>query len=170
MLWESLYIKLFVIWNMKNNKNYLKQEDYDRMISLMVRVASDFLIMKEGKILLTKRLIHPYKGFWHLPGGMIRKGETLDQAAERILMSEVGLKPISKEFLGYVEYMKLENPEKNITSHDIALCFKTELESGSMKGSFQSDEMDFFTYHQIPDQTIPEVKDFIHKYWEKLIS
>ncbi len=149
-------------------KNYINQKDYDHIISLMVRVCLDFLVVKNGKVLLTHRLIHPYKGFWHFPGGMVRKGETIDQAAERILIAELGLKPASKELLGYIEYLHLENPEKKIVGHDITLVFRTILEKGPLRGSFQAEEMEFFTYSQLPDKTIPEVKDFIGKHQDNV--
>lgn len=42
------------------------------------------------KLLLVKRGEEPYKGLWALPGGFLRRGETIYQAAKRELKEETG--------------------------------------------------------------------------------
>ncbi len=34
----------------------------------------DVFILKDDKVILTKRSIPPYRGYWHLPGRIIKKG------------------------------------------------------------------------------------------------
>jgi colanic acid biosynthesis protein WcaH len=45
----------------------------------------------EGRILLGQRRNRPAEGFWFVPGGRIRKGETLDEAFRRLTLSELGV-------------------------------------------------------------------------------
>lgn len=47
------------------------------------------ILTKENKILLVK---HTYSNQWFLPGGGLKKGETLEQAIKRELDEELGLK------------------------------------------------------------------------------
>jgi ADP-ribose pyrophosphatase YjhB (NUDIX family) len=54
---------------------------------------------KKLKILLIKRLNHPYIGMWALPGGFVNIDEDLDTAARRELEEETGLKNIYMEQL-----------------------------------------------------------------------
>ena len=153
---------------MKENTSPIPQADYDKMLSLMVRICLDFAVVKDGKVLLTERLIQPCKDKWHFPGGMVRKGQTIKQTADRILQAELGLKPHSLKFIDYIEYMNLENPDNDIAGHDIALFFKATLEDGELKGSFQAKKMQYFAISELPENTVPEVKEVLKKNWEIL--
>ncbi|GGG88406.1 DNA mismatch repair protein MutT [Polaribacter pacificus] len=68
-----------------------------------ILVAIDCIIFgfdKESlKILLIKRDFEPQKGHWSLMGGFLKKNETLDQAANRTLLSLTGVQDIYMEQL-----------------------------------------------------------------------
>ncbi|MDB6156226.1 MAG: hydrolase [Chthoniobacteraceae bacterium] len=53
----------------------------------------------ELKVLLIQRGIAPFKGKWALPGGFVRKDETIDQAAGRELLERTGLTNVFLEQL-----------------------------------------------------------------------
>lgn len=42
--------------------------------------------------LLVKRASEPFSGCWSIPGGFLRKGETLEQAAQRVMEEKTGVK------------------------------------------------------------------------------
>lgn len=50
----------------------------------------DGLITKKDKILLIKRDIDPFKGFWVLPGGHVDYNEKVEQAIKREMKEELG--------------------------------------------------------------------------------
>ncbi len=54
---------------------------------------------KELRLLLIKRGGHPFLGCWALPGGFVRPTETTEQAAERELREETGVKDVYLEQL-----------------------------------------------------------------------
>ena len=66
----------------------------------------------EEYVLLTKRSIEPYKGYWCLPGGHIEKGETAEEAIKREIEEETGLIFIGNYFSDFEEII----PEKNINT------------------------------------------------------
>jgi ADP-ribose pyrophosphatase YjhB (NUDIX family) len=51
----------------------------------------DGVYIKDGKILLLKRAVKPFKGYWHLIGGHVEENETLKQALKREFKEETGL-------------------------------------------------------------------------------
>ncbi|WP_461533517.1 NUDIX hydrolase [Sinomicrobium sp.] len=77
------------------NYNY-DQED-------KVLVAVDCIIFgfdgDELKLLLVKRELQPEKGKWSLMGGFLKKEETLDEAANRVLYTLTGLDDVYMEQL-----------------------------------------------------------------------
>jgi ADP-ribose pyrophosphatase len=49
------------------------------------------VVFKDSKVLLVQRANPPAQGRWAIPGGSVRLGETLRQAAEREIMEETGV-------------------------------------------------------------------------------
>ena len=49
------------------------------------------LIHKGGKILLIKRRFEPNKGRWSLPGGLVERGEKVEEATLREVKEELGI-------------------------------------------------------------------------------
>lgn len=67
--------------------------------------AASVALIDRDKVLLIQRARKPYFGMWSLPGGRLEAGETPEQAAEREIMEEVGLRvwrlhPIKRMLLG----------------------------------------------------------------------
>jgi ADP-ribose pyrophosphatase YjhB (NUDIX family) len=49
------------------------------------------LVVRDGRVMLTRRAHEPYAGWWDLPGGFMDPDETPEQAVRRELLEETGL-------------------------------------------------------------------------------
>jgi 8-oxo-dGTP diphosphatase len=54
--------------------------------------AASVALIDRDRVLLIKRARAPWSGLWSLPGGRLEPGETAEQAAEREVLEEVGLR------------------------------------------------------------------------------
>lgn len=62
-------------------------------------LAVGAVVYKKGRVLLVQRGKPPAKGQWAIPGGSVRLGETLQQAAEREILEETGAVIEAKEVI-----------------------------------------------------------------------
>lgn len=58
------------------------------------------LIHRGGKILLIKRRFEPNKGRWSLPGGLVERGERVEEAALREVKEELGIRVVLEGLMG----------------------------------------------------------------------
>ena len=56
------------------------------------RVAVGAVVFREGRVLLVRRGQPPAEDLWAIPGGSVEIGETLQQAAEREILEETGIR------------------------------------------------------------------------------
>src|SRR3989337_120379 len=63
-------------------------------------VSIDAIMIKEGKVLLIKRGIEPFKGYWATPGGYVDWGETVEETVKREVKEETDLNVTSLKLVG----------------------------------------------------------------------
>lgn len=66
-------------------------------------------ILRDGRLLLVKRLRAPEAGHWSLPGGKVEFGERLADAVKREIREEVGLEIERLRPLGIVEMIGVDD-------------------------------------------------------------
>jgi colanic acid biosynthesis protein WcaH len=91
------------------------------------------LIMKdlEGRVLVGLRENEPAKGYYFVPGGVIRKNETIEAAFARIVFAETGITSSVGEakFLGVFEHMYEKNVfgDPDYGTHYVVLAYELAL-------------------------------------------
>ncbi len=83
---------------MVKNKEKEYSYEYERpaiTVDIVVYTIKD----NDLKVLLIERNLEPFKGMWAIPGGFVKKDETLDIAASRELFEETNVKDIYLEQL-----------------------------------------------------------------------
>lgn len=115
---------------------------------------------EEGHVLLVKRLNEPAKGYWYTPGGIIRKGETVEEAAVRVCGEETGLNVKLDQLLGVYD----ECWEKGYFTENfqiVTVGYLAHPLSGELKPDWQSGEVRWFPINQLPQKTGKTVKKMI---------
>lgn len=71
--------------------DFLEHEDFLNIVRHTPLISIDLLVFnQENKILLGERTNKPAQDYWFVPGGRIRKNETLDAAFKRVTLDEFG--------------------------------------------------------------------------------
>ena len=104
----------------------LSKKDWLEVVQRAPLVSIDLIVRDEqGRVLLGLRTNEPARDTWFVPGGVIRKNETLDQAFARLAEVEpnLQLKRSDAQFIGVYEHHYETNfaLEPNIRTHYVVL-------------------------------------------------
>lgn len=83
---------------------------YAQIHSLMPILCVDVVIVNRGCVLLLKRSVEPLKGSWYFPGGRLHRGETVIEAAYRVVRQECGISIGRPVFIGYEDQRYAADP------------------------------------------------------------
>ncbi len=117
--------------------------------NMIETLVSIFTVEKgEVKILLFRKKDEPYKGYWTLPGNIVKSDETLEENINNFLFNVCGLDNI------YLEQSKVfSKPERLIDKRVVAVSFigLIDVTSIQLKEDISPDiESDWFSVSSIP--------------------
>ncbi len=135
----------------------LTDEEYDFIFDRIPRLSIDLVITSKDGVLLSLRDIEPYKGLWHLPGGMVYKDEAVDEAAQRIAKKETGLDIEIGDFLGYIEY--IHAIQDGHDRHTVSIVLDARAMSEDLKTDRQATQIRF--YITLPEHILPLHREFL---------
>lgn len=144
------------------------QEIYDRP-SLTVDIVALSVIdvpsqnyrkpaIKKMAILLVKRLEHPYKHRWALPGGYLRKNETLEEAASREFSEETGNDNISM-----TQLKVFSAPNRDPRGWVVSTAFLATVKQENLKTLAGGDALDA-SWFEIDFQILNQEQSSIQRY------
>ncbi len=107
------------------------------------RLAVGAIVLKDDKILLVKRKYPPSAGWWSLPGGHVKEGETLVEAVIRELKEETSLTAESAIPFGITEFIRLNN-DGSVKYHYVIFDFLVDVIDGKPKPNDESISIGFF--------------------------
>ena len=112
----------------------------------------DGVIFLDGKVLLVKRAIKPFKGYWTLPGGHVRLGETVEDAVHREIKEETGLDVEIEKMVGIYS-----DPKRDPRGHVITIAYILKPIGGELK--FDEEEASDIKYFR----NLPKKIGFDHR-------
>lgn len=99
------------------------------------------------EVLLVKRAVEPFKGWWDVPGGFLESGEHPEAGAKRELWEETGLIIEPTELLGF--WPDVYGPEEEPT---LNIGYVARIIGGEMKAGDDASELAWFPLHALPEQ------------------
>lgn len=109
---------------------WLPDETFKSVIQHTPLISIDLIVRNEqGEVLLGKRINAPAKGYWFVPGGRVRKNETLDDTFVRLVKEELaiesGITRADAKFLGVFEHFYDDCVFKDdISTHYVVLGYE----------------------------------------------
>jgi len=119
---------------MVKNIKKLSSEDFREIYSKVPRLCVEVLIKNSDGVLLTKRKITPWNGYWHLPGGGVLFGETLEESIKRVAKEELDVEIKIIKFVKIIDWAN----NKIAFGHSISLVYLVKIISGEIKLDFQT--------------------------------
>lgn len=155
-LTPDIYIKLMRIPAVVDGRRIYNVEDfvtklrfaavgYGQMKYYNPALAVNAIICSDGRVLLVKRNIEPFKGLWSLPGGFVEHDETVEETLVREVEEETGLKVKPHRLVG-VFSSPLRSPIKQV----ITICYECTILSGELRACGENTEVKFFALDDIP--------------------
>jgi 8-oxo-dGTP diphosphatase len=105
-----------------------------------VILASDALIIKDGKILLVKRKWPPFKGGWGPPGGQMDHDERIEQTCIREAWEETGFRVKIKKLVGIYS-----DPQRDPRGRVVSVAFACGITGGEMKLTRETTDIRWFS-------------------------
>ncbi|WP_321818091.1 MULTISPECIES: GDP-mannose mannosyl hydrolase [unclassified Paraburkholderia] len=118
----------------------LDEGEFLSAVRLSPLVAIDLIVTDEaGRVLVGWRRNRPARAWWFVPGGRIRKNETLDAAFARIVEAELGLAGVTRKqasFYGLYEHHYPDNfaGREGVPTHYVVLAHIMAVEDARSVG------------------------------------
>jgi ADP-ribose pyrophosphatase YjhB (NUDIX family) len=109
--------------------------------------CASVLLLNEGRLLLVKRAIEPYRDWWDIPGGFLEAGEHPEEGAAREMLEETGLQVKPVELLGI-----FMDTYGSTGDHTLNLCYVAALKGGTPRPASDAAELAWFDLRHLPEQ------------------
>ncbi len=107
------------------------------------------LIVRDGRVLLVKRAVEPFKNHWDIPGGFLEPGEHPLDGMLREVKEETGLVVRVKELLGvYMDRYDDGTEEKYTLNH----YYIVQPLEGTLRAADDAIETRWFALDALPEQ------------------
>ena len=105
------------------------------------------LVDESGRLMLARRAVEPFAGYWDLPGGFVEEGEHPLAALRRELLEETGLEIEPGAFVGI--WMDTYGDAADAQS-TLNLYWEARVVSGTMKSADDVSELRWFEPDGLP--------------------
>jgi 8-oxo-dGTP diphosphatase len=128
-------------------------------------IGINVFLIKDGKVLMGKRIGKVGYGTWCLPGGHLEFLESLESAAKRELLEETGIKAVDLEFLHLIN-----DPSQKDNTHYIHINFLAKKWDGEPKlmEPDKFEKWEWFDLHNLPENVFAGHQKMVPAYLGKI--
>jgi ADP-ribose pyrophosphatase len=128
------------------------------------------VVFHDNKVLLVKRQQQPNAGQWAIPGGRLRFGETLQQAAEREILEETGVRIRAGQPIYTFEIIETADngePTLHYVVIDLAASYidghPIPADDAADARWFEPEELDYYPINETTRKLLASYPDFVLK-------
>ena len=123
----------------------MPDETWETVVRSVPLVSVDLVVHYDGGVVLGKRTNEPAKGEWFVPGGTVRKHESLEDAVQRVANEELGVGVTIERRLGVYEHVyDVADIEDAGGKHYVPIGFEVRAESDSLDPDDQHADLQVF--------------------------
>ncbi len=119
------------------------------------KVAAIVLVQYNGKLVLVRRDIDPFRGHWSFPSGYVDRAENVESEAVREVKEETGLDIRLRRLLGV--YSQQGN-------HVILVVYTADAIGGTLEALDEVQEVGLFSSDELPPLPFPHDEEIISDY------
>ncbi|MBI1986995.1 MAG: NUDIX hydrolase [Nitrospinae bacterium] len=120
------------------------------------------VVLKDGQILLIKRLHEPGAGQWTFPGGAVELGEGLEEATLREVWEECGIRIAIRKLAGVVNRV-IPDEEGRIQYHYVIVDYLAQPLSDQLKAGSDVAEAAWVPLNELDRYALASgMKEFLH--------
>jgi ADP-ribose pyrophosphatase YjhB (NUDIX family) len=160
-------------WLPKAEYHFIYGKKVPRLcVEVIARTTCPDIDMKSRMgLMVAKRGIPPRKGYWHLPGVTLLRGESVEEAILRCAREELGVllkqnkdASLLSRFLGYWEY-----PTRDGFGQAVSLVFEVVVKRFLKKGELErgpgAPEDEVRVVQMLPTPFIPSQRQMLERLW-----
>jgi len=125
----------------------------------------DGIILENNKILLEKRAVKPFFGYWVLPGGHIDYNEKVEEAIKREIKEELGISAKIKKLIGVYS-----DPKRHPWYHTVAVVFLCQKTRGKTHTSQEVSDFKYYPLNNLPQRIGFDHRKIINDFKKKHIK
>ncbi len=114
------------------------------------RAAVGALVIKNEAVLLVKRGKAPSRGRWAIPGGSVALGETLQQAAEREIREETGIRIKALDPIYTFDLIE-QDSQGGIRYHYVIVDLEARYMGGALKPGDDAVQAEWVPFSKLPE-------------------
>jgi 8-oxo-dGTP diphosphatase len=126
----------------------------------IVRVGFGVYVLKNGKVLLGKRIGDHGKGYWSAPGGHLEYGESWEEGARRETFEEAGIKIKNIRLAGLTS--DIHEDEKK---HYVTIALAADYNSGDVKimEPEKLERWEWFEWDKLPEPLFIPMQNILNQ-------